>query len=815
MRLKSEISIILLGFILILSSFGNINAQTAILKGKVATPKGQGIQFAKVYIEDIQKITETDSLGMFEIQDIPYGKHQLIFYSFGKEKLSKEIQITQSVMYVYIKLDDLNKELNTFTIVSKKDLSFGRGKLKSIENFGIYEGKKTEVIEMSEVTANVATNNARQVYAKITGLNIWESDGAGLQLGIGGRGLSPNRTANFNVRQNGYDISADALGYPESYYTPPLEAIERIELVRGASALQFGTQFGGMLNFRFKEGNPDKPIEVVARQSIGSWGFYNTFTSLGGTLCKGKLNYYSFFQYKRGDGFRPNSNFESYNGYFSMKYKLNDKFHIDFDLTKMSYLAKQPGGLTDKNFADNPRQSLRERNWFDVDWNMASLSFTYNFSEKTKLNIRNFGLFAHRYALGNLERINVIDFGGNRTLISGNFLNIGNETRLLHEYKIKNRDHTLLVGTRWYQGITTSLQGDANDSFGPDFYYLNPDNLENSNYAFNNKNISFFIENIFNITDKFTITPGVRFESIGTFAEGYYTQRVFDGAGNLIVQNRNEESIGRTRNFAIAGIGTNYTFNDQSSLYANITQNYRAINFSDIRIVNPNYSVDPNIKDETGYTADIGVKSQKENVYNLELTAFLVKYNDKIGQILRSDQPPLYLDYRFRGNISDARNMGIEFFGEINILSLFKNKSKDVQWTFFINSSFVDARYIKTEDNSIKNKKVEMVPPVMIRTGSQLKYKDFKASVQFSHVGEHFTDATNAILTATAVEGIVPSYQVADLSFSYSFKKLGIEFNINNLFNQSYFTRRAEGYPGPGIIPSDGRGFFVTLSGRF
>jgi Fe(3+) dicitrate transport protein len=51
-----------------------------------------------------------------------------------------------------------------------------------------------------------------------------------LQLSIGGRGLDPNRTSNFNTRQNGYDISADVLGYPESYYATPTEALEEIQL---------------------------------------------------------------------------------------------------------------------------------------------------------------------------------------------------------------------------------------------------------------------------------------------------------------------------------------------------------------------------------------------------------------------------------------------------------------------------------------------------------------------------------------------------------------------------------------------------------
>ena len=90
--------------------------------------------------------------------------------------------------------------------------------------------------------ANLASNNARQIYNQVSGLNIFQNDDAGLQLNIGGRGLDPNRTSNFNTRQNGYDISADVLSYPESYYSPPAEAAQ-IQVVRGAASLQYGTQF--------------------------------------------------------------------------------------------------------------------------------------------------------------------------------------------------------------------------------------------------------------------------------------------------------------------------------------------------------------------------------------------------------------------------------------------------------------------------------------------------------------------------------------------------------------------------------------------
>ena len=110
--------------------------------------------------------------------------------------------------------------------------------------------------------------------------------------------MSPNRTSNFNTRQNGYDISADALGYPESYYTPPAQALERIEIIRGAASLQFGTQFGGLLNFKMKEGDRNAPFVFSIENSYGSFNFFNTFNSVGGTIAKGKLNYFAYYQYR-------------------------------------------------------------------------------------------------------------------------------------------------------------------------------------------------------------------------------------------------------------------------------------------------------------------------------------------------------------------------------------------------------------------------------------------------------------------------------------------------------------------------------------
>ncbi len=785
-------------------------AQKSTVTGLVIDDQGLGISGATVLVVQSNQVGRTDTEGFYQIRNVPKGNYKIVCLASGKRMAEIWVEVDSLKEEVQFKMEALKADLNAVEIMQQSEEQFGLTRLRSVHDFAIYEGKKSEVVLLSEQKANLATNNPRQVYSRVTGLNIWESDGAGLQLGIGGRGLNPNRTASFNVRQNGYDISADALGYPESYYTPPTEALESIEIVRGAASLQYGTQFGGMLNFRFKRGALHTPFELVSRQTVGSWGFFNSFNSVGGTTLKGKLNYYGFFQYKRGDGYRVNSGFEQVNAFVSVHYDISERWKLQADVTKMQYLAQQAGGLTDKTFEQDPRQSFRSRNWFQVDWNLVSLQLSHKINASTELNIRSFGLMASRSSVGNLERINVADLGGNRTLIEGVFENIGTEARMLHRYSAGKQMQVLAIGLRAYRGNTIARQGFGSSGSDADFRYINNEEPENSDYRFPNTNVALFAEHIIRIGSRFSITPGLRAEYIETAATGYFKSYVFDAAGNVITQSRTDENTRRIRRFILAGVGLSYKFGKGQELYGNISQNYRAINFSDLRIVNPNFVVDPNIQDEEGFTGDLGLRGNVKGRLNYEITAFYIAYKGKIGQILKTGQPPLFNNIRYRGNISDARNIGLESFVEYQILRTDSARRKPML-NAFLNTAFVDARYINTDDNSILNRFVEMVPRFIFRTGLDLRFRRWNFHALYAFTGEHFSDATNAVLTATAVEGLIPSYQVVDAGLGYSFRRWSLQFNCNNLLNEQYFTRRAESYPGPGIIPADGRAFFVTL----
>lgn len=785
-------------------NWGSVQGKVVYLSTK--KPVSQAV----ISIPNLKLQTQSDLEGNFELKGIPYGKYELVIFKEGFQRWTILLPIISPEAIIYPELLAITGNLKEATIRAAKEETNGMGRLKSVDGFGIYEAKKTELIVLKDMLANTATNNPRQVFAKVPGLNIWESDQAGLQLGVGGRGLSPNRTSNFNTRQNGYDMSADALGYPETYYTPPMEALERIEVVRGAASLQYGTQFGGMLNFVFKKGAEDKKMEIVARNTIGSFGFLGSFTSIGGTLYKGKINYYTFINHKQAKGWRPNSAFDVNTVYSSVIWKPFYRLKLQADYTFMRYNAQQAGGLTDAQFEQNPQQSYRARNWFRVNWNLFALHADYNFNNQTKINTRMFGLLSSRYSLGNLERINVADLGGNRTFISGDFANIGNETRLLHSYSLKGKPQTILVGGRWYLGNTKSFQGDGSSGSDANYALLNPQSPEGSDYSFKNKNLSLFAENIFRIKAKWSITPGVRAEYINTSSSGYYRILSKDFSGNVIADTSIFGSERNERSFVFAGIGISFKAKTWLEFYGNISQNYRAVNFNDLRIVNPNIKVDANMRDEQGFSADLGARGNYEGIINYDVSLFLLSYQDKIGQVLRADRPPLFQDYRFRTNIADARNSGVECFAELDFLKL-RNKKTKAHLLYFVNFAYVHAVYIRAADKSLEQKKVEMAPPIMIRNGLSYKNKNVSASFQVAYVKEHYTDASNAVRVSGAVNGIIPSYTVADFSLGYEWRMFRVEANCNNLFNQMYFTRRADAYPGPGIIPSDARSFYLSL----
>jgi Fe(3+) dicitrate transport protein len=784
------------------------------ISGVVTDANGKKLTTVEIFNKSTNAKTFTDANGAFEINEKKSASFDFVFFKEGYAIVEQNSITTGSTITIV-----LNKITNLTEVIIRRqnEKLFSLRKLNDIEGTAIYAGKKTEVIAINKITANKATNNARQIFAQVVGLTINESSDGGLQLSIGGRGLDPNRTSNFNTRQNGYDISADVLGYPESYYATPTEALEEIQVIRGAASLQYGTQFGGLVNFKTKIPSK-KPIELTTRNTIGSYGLFTNFTSLSGTTDK--FSYYTFYNYKQGNGFRPNSDFESKNYFANLNYKFNDKTSIHFDYTYFNYLAQQAGGLTDAMFNENPAQSNRSRNWFAVDWNLFALKLEHKFNNNADFSLQLFGLDASRKAVGyRSNRVSSTDPEGSvRDLIVGDFVNWGAEARYLKRYSIGENRSAFLIGAKYYQSRNTGIQGPGSSGSDANFELADtefPFYANQSNYTFPNLNIAVFGENIFKITSNFSITPGFRFEKIRTQAEGSFRKINLDLAGNVILDDEQFENNIKDRDFVLLGIGLSYKPQNQIEFYGNVSQNYRSVTFNDIRTVSPSQVIDSNISDEKGFTSDIGVRGQLGDKVTFDASIYGLYYNDKIGEYETRNPNGSAAVVRYRSNIGTAVTYGFETMFDWNLSKTFFEEKENFSWNAFSNIAITDSQYLKSDAPNIEGNKVEFVPLFNIKTGTGIGYKNFMTSLQFTYVSSQYTEANNSKTDVTdntyGIFGEIPAYYVADVSCSYKRKKWKLEAGVTNFTNNSYFTRRATGYPGPGIIPSDNRMFYTTL----
>lgn len=207
----------------------------------------------------------------------------------------------------------------------------------------------------------------------------------------------------------------------------------------------------------------------------------------------------------------------------------------------------------------------------------------------------------------------------------------------------------------------------------------------------------------------------------------------------------------------------------------------------------------------------MGMRGNVSGVFNYDVSVFYINYNNRIGTVLRSD-PVTFNDYQYRTNISQSRNLGLESFAELELLHFINGPSTTTRFSLFSNLALINARYVNSKEPAYNNRKVELAPDVIFKTGLSYRYKKFSASYQVAYTSSQFSDATNAVFTSNAVFGIIPAYTVMDLSAEYKLTKhFTLSSSVNNLGNVKYFTRRAESYPGPGIVPSDARSYFVTL----
>lgn len=683
------------------------------------------------------------------------------------------------------------------------------GAMPTVKGTFLYAGKKSEQILLGGNNADMANKTGRQIFAKIPGVFVYDMDGAGNQLNISMRGLDPHRGWEFSNRKDGFITNSDLYGYPASHFSMPLESIERIEIVRGTASLQYGAQFGGMINYVTKKPDSTRSFSFENVTSVGSFRLRSNYTAVSGRI--GKLSYLAYYQKRGRLGYRDNEATDATAQSVQLKYASNKNLTLQLEWSRSQYLYRLPGALTDSMFRINPRQATRSRNYYSPDIHLPAFGLIWKPAKVTTVQFKLSAILGNRSSVLFDRPVNIRDtiqpqtgLFSNRQVDIDVYHSYTAELNLLHEYQLGKVHNTLSTGLQYINNDLSRRQFGIGTTAGDYDLTVVPDSWTRDIHLLT-KHFAFFAENKFQLTHSFSINAGFRVEN-----------GVTDMQGKIVYYPTNKIPLRIANKFPLFGV--QFSWKPQpinGEFYGGWSQAYRPMYFRDLIPGSVFEEVDPAIKSAKGFNAEIGYRGSWRWL-KWDISVYQLNYNNRFGLLV---QPSIQNNLMFlRTNIGDSRTRGVELFLQSEIPF-----NKKTALSIFTSTAYTDARYVSgnirngSQNISLKNKIVESTPRWLSRNGVQFRHRGIFLQVLYSYTAHSFADPQNTVEpnTSTAAVGLVPAYSILDAALSFKFnKKIEGKLNLNNIMDKQYFTKRPTLYPGPGVWPSEGRNLSFTLITR-
>jgi len=671
------------------------------------------------------------------------------------------------------------------TVVGQKDEDSKGGKfLPAASGTKVYSGKKTSYIALEE-SPEIINNNFRQALQKTPGLLLSEETTP--LFSVGYRGLDPHRAQFTQVLKDGIPIHADMFGYPEAYYVPPLQVIDHIDFVHGGSALMYGPQPGGALNFVTK--NPvEQPFYFETENSVGSHDLYSNYTAMSGTPID-SFGYYSFFHHRQGQGFRDaNSQFELWYGgtKFTIEPDPVSKWTIGFDLYNETH--GEPGGLTRAQFDADITRTTRLMDRFELNRTAANVAYQTEIDPTLLAEYKAYFTYYERASWrqrgGGFGTAPTGAAASTNDIENQKFYTGGIESRWRKDWEgFGSDEHKLTSGILYHH--TTSPRTDERGIL-PDAEegVLRKDSDRWMNY------VSVFAENMFK-WGRFSVTPGVRLENIWQGVEEHLN------LDKTTVPLASEEQFDFVPLF---GVGTNFEITPDIDLYANLSQSYRPKIFSQAVPTGTNQIVNGDLSEGESWQVEAGLRGVPVPYFSWDVSVFHMEFEDQIGSVLNTVQ-----------NVGDAEHRGIEATLDFDIVTWLdaltgsQNAKSHGSFAIFLNTMILDAEFVSGPNTG---RMPQYAPDYVIKTGAEYRLSDrVKIRLAGTFVDDHFGDDTNSVARG------VPSYKVWDLTAEAKVYKdiVTIFCGMNNLFDEKYFAR----VRGDGIDPADGTNYYGGAAVRW
>ena len=791
------------------------------LSGRVLDQNDAAIEGARVILRqagtrvEIKASTNTD--GSFTFDELAPGEYTLRATGEGFAMTTQAIELAanekQSVNLI-LRPGSLAEEV----VVSSTRIAGAPEVVERTPGSVVVIGQ--QLLEDSRVFTS------SEALRKAAGVNVRDEEGFGLRPNIGIRGLNPTRSTKVLLLEDGIPLTYAPYGDNASYYHPPIDRFETIEVLKGSGQILYGPQtVGGVINYVTR--NPPLKPEGSLTLVGGNRDYFNGHLNYGGTWGNTGL----LFDYtrKQGEGARRNVrsglndfNFKSVST-FGARQALTFKFNYYGEDSNVTY-----SGLREDEFLADPRGNIFRNDYFYGDRFGASVTHALIFNQNVVLTTNVYGSYFKRHwwrqSSNSNERPNRL-----RTLAGGDpdcaglaDLNTtcGNQGRL-RRYHFAGVEPRLRVNHRLF-----GLRGEADFGFRAHFEtqqrrqengdlptsrsgLLVEDN-ERRNQAY-----SGFAQNRFLVGD-WTITPGLRVEHI----EYQRANRLANGGAGV----RGKTSLTQL----VPGLGVSYSPAPRWTFFAGAHRGFAPPRTEDI--INNTTGGVIELEPELSWNYEVGARTTPVDGLNLEATFFRLDYENQIVPASLAGGIGAALT-----NGGETLHQGFEFTGRVDSAALFKSRHN-----FYIRAAYTYlpiARYEGTRFSSIT---IAGTPPANIN-GNRLPYAPkqlLNATIGYSHpsgfdallesvyTGRQFSDDRNfnsvplfigGIRVPDSIRlsgqlGLIPSSSVWNATANYRVERLRTTFfvTVKNVFDRLYIADRSRG-----ILPGAPRLAQAGLKFRF
>ena len=764
---------------------GTIIAQnTAIIKGKVKGTDGVVIPYATIVLENTPLGVATNDSGSFELKEISPGSYMLKISSIGFITIRQSVDVKAGDILTFsFEFQESVYEVPQLTIIASRNQLFT--KIPGSADF----------VSQSELKL-LNPINGNEAFRRISGVHVVEEEGLGLRANIGIRGLDPDRSRNVLILEDGVPIALNPYGEPDAYYTPAIERMAGVEVLKGSGQILYGPRtIGGVINYI--TANPPEEETLSLKLRGGENGYFSGLLGYGNTFGNTGVQFNLLRKQVDGLGvstFNINDFTGKVNFQMSDRSQLGLKFGLYSETSNSTYVGitqvmYDQGGNDFTNVAPDDRLNI----------NRNSISLTHSYRVSGRLNLQTMAYaysttrnwrrqdFSYSPTASNLSDVvwgdNSIPGGaiymrngtGNR---NRQFEVAGFEQRINLEYNLGSIKNELTAGYRYIyeKGYEQRVNGSFPTAESGDLI-TDEDRTGNA--------ISTFVQNKFKLSSKFSIDAGLR-------AEFYdFERHVFRNRFNGEVRDTSIVN-GTSVSQIIPGLGFNYQVNRDINLFGGVHRGFAPPRDKDAITA---AGVVQQLDAELSWNYELGIRTAVTKGLYAEVTAFYLDFSNQIIPVSESAGGTGSGLVNGGETIHEGIELGLSFdlseLGEVQY-----NVKLDVSATFQ-NAIFAADRFqtIGIESVNLSGNQTPYAPKMLLSSALAIESPfGLTARLTNTFIGEQFTDPLNTLSpSANGRDGKLDSYLLTDFQLIYAFPKvenLSVSMSVKNLTNDRYISSR-------------------------